>query len=71
MSVTKRWYVLHVYSGFEGKVAEAIREKARKQGIEDQIEDILVSTSPLSNSLLFRPEVRKRSGRLEEPDCRE
>jgi transcription termination/antitermination protein NusG len=38
----KRWYVLHVYSGFEGKVAETIREKATKQGLEDKIEDILV-----------------------------
>lgn len=39
-----RWYVLHVYSGFEAKVAEAIREKAQKQGIEDRIEDIMVPT---------------------------
>ncbi len=39
-----RWYVLHVYSGFEGKVAEAIRDKAQKQGLEDRIEDILVPT---------------------------
>jgi len=39
-----RWYVLHVYSGFEGKVAEAIRDKAQKQGIEEKIEDILVPT---------------------------
>ena len=37
-----RWYVLHVYSGFEGKVAESIREKAEKQGIEERIEEILV-----------------------------
>lgn len=39
-----RWYVLHVYSGFENKVAEAIKEKARKQGVEDQVEEILVPT---------------------------
>jgi transcriptional antiterminator NusG len=37
-----RWYVLHVYSGFEGKVAENIREKARKKGLEDKVEDILI-----------------------------
>lgn len=42
--MAKRWYVLHVYSGFEGKVAEAIREKARKKGLEDRIEDIMVPT---------------------------
>lgn len=39
-----RWYVLHVYSGFEAKVAEAIREKAQKQGIEERIVEIMVPT---------------------------
>lgn len=39
-----RWYVLHVYSGFESKVAEAIREKAQQQGVEERIEDILIPT---------------------------
>lgn len=39
-----RWYVLHVYSGFESKVAESIKEKAVKQGLEDCVEDILVPT---------------------------
>jgi transcriptional antiterminator NusG len=40
--MAKRWYVLHVYSGFESKVAEAIIEKARKQGLEDNVEEIMV-----------------------------
>lgn len=39
-----RWYVLHVYSGFESKVADAIKEKARKQGLQDYVEEILVPT---------------------------
>lgn len=39
-----RWYVLHVYSGFENKVAETIREKARKQGLEEKVEEIMVPT---------------------------
>lgn len=39
-----RWYVLHVYSGFEAKVAEAIKEKAKKKGLEDKVEDIMVPT---------------------------
>ncbi|OIN85193.1 MAG: transcription termination/antitermination protein NusG [Alphaproteobacteria bacterium CG1_02_46_17] len=42
-----RWYVLHVYSGFEGKVAEAIRDKALKQGIEERIEEILIPTEEI------------------------
>lgn len=37
-----RWYVLHVYSGFENKVGDAIREKVRKRGYEDMVEDIMV-----------------------------
>lgn len=42
-----RWYVLHVYSGFEAKVAEAIRDKAKKKGLESRIEDILVPTEQI------------------------
>lgn len=42
--MSKRWYVLHVYSGFENKVADVIMEKARKQGLEDKIEEIMVPT---------------------------
>jgi len=42
MSAQPRWYVLHVYSGFEAKVAEAIRDKAKKQGLETAIHDIMV-----------------------------
>lgn len=40
--MAKRWYVLHVYSGFEGKVAEAIKTQAAKQGLSERVEDILV-----------------------------
>jgi transcription termination/antitermination protein NusG len=39
-----RWYVLHVYSGFEKKVAETIRETALKKGLEDYFSEILVPT---------------------------
>jgi transcriptional antiterminator NusG len=39
-----RWYVLHVYSGFEKKVAEAIEDQAQQQGMEDLFEEVLVPT---------------------------
>jgi transcriptional antiterminator NusG len=39
-----RWYVLHVYSGFEKKVAESIREQAQQKGMEDLFEEVLVPT---------------------------
>jgi transcriptional antiterminator NusG len=37
-----RWYVVNVYSGFEKKVAQAIREQAEKSGLMDRFEEILV-----------------------------
>ncbi|MCA6284147.1 MAG: transcription termination/antitermination protein NusG, partial [Phenylobacterium sp.] len=39
-----KWYIVHAYSNFEKKVAEAIREQARNQGLEDKFSDILVPT---------------------------
>lgn len=39
-----RWYVLHVYSGFENKVSEAIKDKAAKKGLADRVADIMVPT---------------------------
>ena len=39
-----RWYSVHVLSNFEKKVAESIREAVRQQGLEDQIEDVMVPT---------------------------
>jgi len=42
--VTARWYVVHAHSGFEKKVAEAIREQAQRKGLDDLIEEVLVPT---------------------------
>ena len=39
-----RWYVMHVYSGFEKKAKQSILEKAAKQGLLDKFEEILVPT---------------------------
>ncbi len=37
-----RWYVLHVYSGFERKVAASIKEQAQQKGMSDSIQEALV-----------------------------
>jgi len=42
--MTARWYVIHVYSGFENKVAQSIREQAEQKGLDDYYEEILVPT---------------------------
>jgi transcriptional antiterminator NusG len=39
-----QWYVIHVYSGFEKKVAESIREQAAQKGMAERFEEILVPT---------------------------
>jgi transcriptional antiterminator NusG len=40
--MAKRWYVLHVYSGFEKKIATQIKEQAELKGLAEQIGDIIV-----------------------------
>ncbi len=37
-----KWYVIHVYSGFEKKVAQSITEQAKQAGMDDVIEEVLV-----------------------------
>ncbi len=37
-----RWYIIHVYSGFEKKVRDSIREQAEQKGLAGMFEDILV-----------------------------
>ena len=40
--MAKRWYVVHVYSGFEKKIAQQIQEQAAQKGLADQIDQVLV-----------------------------
>ena len=39
-----RWYIVHVYSGFEHKVEQSIREQAQLKGLADRFEEVLVPT---------------------------
>jgi transcriptional antiterminator NusG len=42
--MAKRWYVLHVYSGFEKKIATQIMEQAELKGLADHIDEVVVPT---------------------------
>jgi transcriptional antiterminator NusG len=42
--MAKRWYIVHAYSNFERKVADAIREKADQSGLGELFEEIMVPT---------------------------
>jgi len=39
---TKRWYVVHAYSGFEKSVARALQERIQRDGMQDKFGKILV-----------------------------
>ncbi|MDZ7923908.1 MAG: transcription termination/antitermination protein NusG [Marinagarivorans sp.] len=42
--MSKRWYVVHAYSGFEKKVAAALRERIALNKMEEHFGDVLVPT---------------------------
>lgn len=42
--MAKRWYSVSVLSNFEKKVAEQIKQAVAEQGLEDEIEEVLVPT---------------------------
>ncbi len=42
--MAKRWYSVSVLSNFEKKIAEQIRTKVAEQGLEEQIDEVLVPT---------------------------
>jgi transcriptional antiterminator NusG len=42
--MAKRWYVVHVYSGFENQVKRSMEERIRHAAMEERFGDILVPT---------------------------
>ena len=48
MAADKRWYVVHVYSGFEKKIAQQIREQAAQKGLSDAFDEILVPSEEVT-----------------------
>ncbi len=40
--MAQRWYVMHVYSGFERKVCESIKDQAQQKGLDDEIAEVMV-----------------------------
>lgn len=40
--MSKRWYVVHVYSGFEKKIAQQVKEQAAQKGLADLVDEVLV-----------------------------
>ncbi len=46
--MAKRWYVVHVYSGFEKKIAQQIKEQAAQKGLGDKFDEVLVPSEDVT-----------------------
>ena len=42
--MSKRWYVVHAYSGYEKQVMRSLLERIKHAGMEDQFGEVLVPT---------------------------
>ena len=42
--MTKNWYVIHTYAGFEGRVKASLMERANQMGLTEKVGQILVPT---------------------------
>ena len=43
-AVSKLWYIIHTYSGFERKVAESLRSRVKAFNLESEIHNVLIPT---------------------------
>ena len=46
--MSAKWYIVHAYSNFEKKVADAIQAEAALKGLGDKFEEILVPTEDVT-----------------------
>ena len=58
--MSRRWYVVHAYSGFEQQVKRLLQERIRRSGLEESFGDVLVPTEEVVE---MRAGQRRRSDR--------
>ena len=46
--MAKKWYVIQTYSGFEGKVKEALLQRIREHHMEDRFGEVLIPTETVT-----------------------
>jgi transcriptional antiterminator NusG len=59
-SMSKKWYVIQAYSGYEGKVKASLEERIRQANMDDHFGDILI---PKENVTENRPSGRRVTSR--------
>jgi transcriptional antiterminator NusG len=52
--VSKHWYIVHTYSGFENKVKESLEQRVQAYGLQSDIGEVLIPTEDI---------IEKRGGR--------
>ncbi|MCL2526390.1 MAG: transcription termination/antitermination protein NusG [Coriobacteriia bacterium] len=57
--MSKKWYVVHSYSGHEGKVKSAIEHRVSTMGMEDQIFAVEIPTEVVINRETGKEEEKK------------
>lgn len=57
-TVSKEWYVIHTYSGYENKVKDNIEKRVESLGMEDKIFRIVVPEEKRDNLNSNRKEKR-------------
>ena len=55
-----KWYIVHAYSNFEKKVAEAIREQAESQGLAEDFEQIEVPIEEVAETVRGKRKIVER-----------
>ena len=58
--MSRRWYVVHAYSGFEQQVKRLLQERIRRSGLQDSFGEVLVPTEEVVE---MRAGQRRRSDR--------
>lgn len=48
--MAKKWYVIHTYSGYEGKVKEALLQRIKQHNAEDSFGEILIPSEQVTEN---------------------
>lgn len=57
---TKKWFIIHTYSGFENKVAESLKTRAEAFGFADKVGQILIPTEEVAELRNGKKVISKR-----------
>jgi transcriptional antiterminator NusG len=60
MSMAKKWYVVHTYSGFENKVKKSLEERIRQHTLQDSFGEVLIPMEVVQEMVKGEKKTSKR-----------